>query len=77
MYLYIYNIYIVALLCVGNQYTPMPNPSPETEETTFVCVYTGKVREYSVPHPGPRSTCVLWYWRLVKPEAALGEYVKA
>lgn len=22
---------------------------------------------YSVPHPGPRSTCVLWYWRLVKP----------
>lgn len=52
-------IYIIALdvLCVGKEY--MPNPSPETEGTTFVCVYTGKVQstQYLIQAHAPHAFC--------------------
>ena len=35
----------------------------------IVSGYEVRSTEYSVPHPGPCSTCVLWYWQLVKPKA--------
>lgn len=68
------SLYFNLVLCVGKEY--MPNPSPETDGTTFVCVYTGKYWKVLSTSSRPTLHMRSVVLATCETETALGEYVK-